>query len=124
VTIDHRTPRSRGGSDDLGNLQLAHRVCNNCKNAAAAPTREQLELAWGREERRWRIYCKGLEDEPCGSAFFIDHPPREDDELCDDCRDAAWGDPNVYDSDGNALEHVNTGVLLSVYDLGEEPEPS
>jgi hypothetical protein len=28
-TIDHLVPRSRGGSNDLANLRLAHRRCNN-----------------------------------------------------------------------------------------------
>ncbi|WP_420873464.1 HNH endonuclease [Novosphingobium resinovorum] len=27
-TIEHITPRSEGGSDDLDNLVLAHRICN------------------------------------------------------------------------------------------------
>lgn len=28
VTIDHRVPKSRGGTDHISNLQLAHRRCN------------------------------------------------------------------------------------------------
>ena len=28
ATIDHRVPRSRGGTDYFHNLQLAHRRCN------------------------------------------------------------------------------------------------
>lgn len=28
ATLDHVLPRSRGGSNDLANLKLAHRVCN------------------------------------------------------------------------------------------------
>lgn len=31
VTIDHITPLSKGGSDNLKNLQLAHQKCNNLK---------------------------------------------------------------------------------------------
>ena len=32
-TLDHIVPRSRGGSDDLSNLQPAHRICNLRKGA-------------------------------------------------------------------------------------------
>ena len=28
-TIEHLTPLSKGGTDDMGNLALAHRKCNN-----------------------------------------------------------------------------------------------
>lgn len=31
-TVDHIIPCSRGGSDDLDNLQLAHRKCNRLKS--------------------------------------------------------------------------------------------
>lgn len=30
-TIDHIVPKSRGGTDDLENLQLAHAACNQRK---------------------------------------------------------------------------------------------
>lgn len=30
-TLDHIFPKSKGGSNDLRNLQLAHRWCNNKK---------------------------------------------------------------------------------------------
>jgi len=30
-TIDHRTPRTRGGSDDRRNLQATHKRCNQAK---------------------------------------------------------------------------------------------
>ncbi len=36
ATLDHVEPRSKGGSDDASNLQLAHRMCNSIK-------RDQLE---------------------------------------------------------------------------------
>lgn len=28
ATLDHVLPRSQGGGNDIGNLKLAHRVCN------------------------------------------------------------------------------------------------
>lgn len=31
LTLDHIIPSSRGGSDDITNLQLAHEWCNNLK---------------------------------------------------------------------------------------------
>lgn len=35
-SIDHIIPRSRGGTDDILNLQAAHLLCNNRKNAYGA----------------------------------------------------------------------------------------
>lgn len=35
-TIDHITPRNRGGSDTLDNLQAAHRKCNRTKSDKVA----------------------------------------------------------------------------------------
>lgn len=31
VTIDHKYPVSKGGTDDIKNLQLMHRICNEEK---------------------------------------------------------------------------------------------
>lgn len=31
ATLDHIVPRSKGGSNDSGNLQLAHATCNKVK---------------------------------------------------------------------------------------------
>lgn len=33
--IEHRIPRAAGGSDDLVNLRLAHRSCNQVKGTRA-----------------------------------------------------------------------------------------
>lgn len=33
VTLDHIVPRSRGGSDTIENLQLAHERCNQAKDS-------------------------------------------------------------------------------------------
>lgn len=40
-TIDHVIPSSRGGSDDLDNLKLAHAVCNTARGDR--PPTEQYE---------------------------------------------------------------------------------
>ena len=32
ATVDHIIPCAKGGSDDLDNLQLAHRICNRNKS--------------------------------------------------------------------------------------------
>jgi len=34
ITIDHIVPRSLAGKDELANLQLAHRRCNEAKGGA------------------------------------------------------------------------------------------
>lgn len=31
MTVDHRVPLTKGGTNDLGNLQLAHLSCNRAK---------------------------------------------------------------------------------------------
>lgn len=31
ITFDHYIPRSKGGSDDLSNLRLAHKYCNQTR---------------------------------------------------------------------------------------------
>lgn len=35
LEIEHRRPRAAGGSDDLANLALAHRSCNQSKGTKA-----------------------------------------------------------------------------------------
>ena len=40
ASIDHIQPRSRGGTDDDGNLQIAHLHCNLVKNTDAQPSRQ------------------------------------------------------------------------------------
>lgn len=35
ITFDHLTPVSRGGTDDLDNLQLAHAACNHERGSDA-----------------------------------------------------------------------------------------
>jgi 5-methylcytosine-specific restriction endonuclease McrA len=35
LEIEHRKPRAAGGSDDLSNLALAHRSCNQAKGTRA-----------------------------------------------------------------------------------------
>ncbi len=36
-TIEHIVPRWKGGSDELSNLALAHRICNQEQNAQDQP---------------------------------------------------------------------------------------
>jgi 5-methylcytosine-specific restriction endonuclease McrA len=33
LTVDHITPRSKGGRSSLDNLQPAHKICNEAKGA-------------------------------------------------------------------------------------------
>lgn len=33
ITIDHLVPKSKGGTDSIDNLRLAHEKCNNAKNS-------------------------------------------------------------------------------------------
>lgn len=37
ATIDHRVPKSRGGTNYFDNLQLAHRGCNQARGDAPWP---------------------------------------------------------------------------------------
>ncbi|MBQ0013353.1 MAG: HNH endonuclease [Proteobacteria bacterium] len=41
LTIDHIYPKSKGGSDDITNLQPMHRICNETKGATI-PTEDAL----------------------------------------------------------------------------------
>lgn len=49
-TVDHRLPRSRGGTDGLANLVFACRACNQRK--ADRPEPEFLASPWLRDRRR------------------------------------------------------------------------
>jgi 5-methylcytosine-specific restriction endonuclease McrA len=42
VTVDHIIPVSHGGTDDMANLRLAHRICNSIRQNVGDP--EQLAL--------------------------------------------------------------------------------
>lgn len=43
-TLDHIRPKSKGGSNRLGNLQLAHSWCNNLKGNGSAIFFSQEEI--------------------------------------------------------------------------------
>lgn len=46
-SVEHRLPRSRGGSDDLSNLALAHRACNSGRgNRMVARPNGEDNRAW------------------------------------------------------------------------------
>ena len=64
MDVDHITPRSQGGGDDLANLRAAHSWCNRSRGAgrvlalASPPPRTRLTPAHGalaahRERRGW-----------------------------------------------------------------------
>lgn len=44
ASLDHILPRSLGGTDDIDNLQLAHRICNSIKGTGVFNSAEQLRL--------------------------------------------------------------------------------
>lgn len=52
ATIDHIIPKSQGGTDLLGNLQLSHQACNRAKGSFLPPIRVAAERAAGKEVRR------------------------------------------------------------------------
>ncbi|SRR6266498_193148 len=50
-TIDHTIPKSKGGTNDLENLEGAHQYCNNFKQDTLL---EELPQGW-RRVIRWKI---------------------------------------------------------------------
>lgn len=44
-SLDHIVPRSRGGSDDIGNLRTAHRWCNSVRGDESYYTEADLRVA-------------------------------------------------------------------------------
>lgn len=58
-TVDHIIPCSRGGSDDLDNLQLAHRKCNRLKSDKMPDNKLQKKSSNNNElpqSVNWRIF--------------------------------------------------------------------
>jgi 5-methylcytosine-specific restriction endonuclease McrA len=51
--VDHVVPRSKGGTDDLGNLVSSCEGCNKSKGGSYGPGR--LEEPREREEPRWLV---------------------------------------------------------------------
>lgn len=47
ITKEHRVPRSRGGSDDLSNLVLAHAACNRLLGNAPAHLKDAVKTSRG-----------------------------------------------------------------------------
>lgn len=45
ATLDHITPKARGGSDDPSNLRLAHRWCNSVRGDLRFHTDDDLRIA-------------------------------------------------------------------------------
>ena len=56
VSVEHLTPRSRGGGDELWNLRPAHESCNKVRQdrPLTAHVLEQIKAARGRARRRVR----------------------------------------------------------------------
>lgn len=56
VTVEHRTPRGHGGSDELWNLGPAHEVCNKVRQdrPLTAHVAGQIKAARARARRRVR----------------------------------------------------------------------
>ncbi len=44
ITLDHAIPKSRGGSDSLHNLRLAHASCNNSRGALESAVHKPASL--------------------------------------------------------------------------------
>jgi len=65
ASIDHILPRSRGGTDDDGNLQIAHLRCNLLKNDGAQPSpqyaRAQLSLTLDGTPIPYRVWRRERE---------------------------------------------------------------
>ena len=56
-SIDHKIPRSKGGSDRLTNLQLVHRSCNSSKGTSStAKARKHLQPKKGTAKRQAGTY--------------------------------------------------------------------
>lgn len=54
MTVDHKTPLSRGGTNDMSNLQVACNTCNRLKNALdMAELLDKIRQIL-RHNRRWR----------------------------------------------------------------------
>lgn len=64
-TRDHVNPRSEGGSDDLGNLRLAHKSCNEARGRAKEGAKRVRAMASVRRLRGRRdYYLHGEDDRP------------------------------------------------------------
>ena len=64
-TRDHVNPRSEGGSDDLGNLRLAHKSCNEERGRAKeAAKKRRARRAAQRRRGRHDYALHGASDVP------------------------------------------------------------
>lgn len=62
VNVDHIQPRSKGGSDYLENLQLAHVLCNFRKgNGEVVPKKEKPKVPAKNHNRVYHLSRKQIE---------------------------------------------------------------
>ena len=54
ITLEHLTPRSLGGSDDLDNLVLCHPACNRHLADRPVQKKQKIRVKWHRETARNR----------------------------------------------------------------------
>ena len=60
-SIDHKIPRSKGGSDRLTNLQLVHRGCNSSKGTSSmAKAKKRLQPKKGATKRQTGTYLGNI----------------------------------------------------------------
>lgn len=75
MEVDHRFPRSHGGTDDLSNLQPAHGDCNRRKGIACSgylTTQQAAErLGWNPSTLRSRLGGNGLVIHQRGSGNIL-----------------------------------------------------
>lgn len=49
ATLEHIQPRSKGGMDDMGNLSISHRLCNQARGNCDRPVTHEAEALGDKE---------------------------------------------------------------------------
>jgi len=56
ITVEHLHPRSKGGTNHISNLEIAHSYCNSFVGSLSVSHKLKLKAAWGnRKEIRKRL---------------------------------------------------------------------